>query len=403
MKYPEALEWLYSTQKIGIKLGLDNTRRLLDALDVESSGVAVFHVAGTNGKGSVCAFLESICRARGLKTGLFTSPHLVSFRERIRIDFEPADAPGLAEKLSQIRELIADWDPHPTFFEITTALGMRTFLDAGVDAIVLETGLGGRLDSTNAIESDVAGITAISLDHQKWLGDSLAKIALEKAGIIKMGKPVVTTESQPEEALKVIREVAKSQLGPLHLVSGYRGEIGLSGEHQSENAAIAEKMIQASPLEVPDSAIQSGIAKAIWPGRFHKINHNGSTIIIDGAHNEAAAEALARTWKSRFGDQKAAIVFGAVEDKEPEKLLRALSPITGALFPTSIPSQRGMNAEGIAERAENVTLAAPDPSLAMRLAMATQLPVLVTGSFFLAGKALEILGWGDADFEPSEQ
>ena len=322
MTYEESLAWLYSTQQIGIKLGLDNTHRLLELLEIDPGDRTIFHVAGTNGKGSTCAFLESVCREAGLKTGLFTSPHLVSFRERIRIDFEPAPAETLAQILTRIRDEIQTWDPHPSFFEITTALGMRTFLDGGAEAIILETGLGGRLDSTNAVASSVTGITSISLDHQQWLGDSIAKIAEEKAGIIKAGK---------------------------------------------------------------------------------RLEFQGSPVIIDGAHNAEAAEALVRTWKAEFGDQKAAIVFGAVADKEPQKLLKVLSPITGALFPTTIATQRGMTADDLAKQIGESAQPAPSASLALRLAQATQLPILVTGSFFLAGQVLEVLGWGNADFEPSEQ
>lgn len=403
MTYEEALAWLYSTQQIGIKLGLDNTHRLLDFLEVDPGTTTIFHVAGTNGKGSTCAFLESICREAGLKTGLFTSPHLVSFRERIRIDFEPANASDLAAILTRVRKEVETWDPHPSFFEITTALGMRSFLDAGVQAIVLETGLGGRLDSTNAVESSVAGISSISLDHQKWLGDSIAEIAGEKAGIIKTGKPVVSVASQIEDAAQVIRDKADSLESPLHLAPAYLGRTGISGQHQRENAGLATKMIEVSPLSISGSEIERGIANAIWPGRFHRLEFKGSPVIIDGAHNAASAEALVETWKTEFGEQKAAILFGAVADKEPENLLKALSPITGALFPTTIASQRGMSAEDLAAQIGESAQTAPTVSLGLRLAQATQLPILITGSFFLAGQALEFLGWGDADFEVSEQ
>tara|TARA_R110002096_G_scaffold114770_8_gene248822 strand:- start:379 stop:1608 length:1230 start_codon:yes stop_codon:yes gene_type:complete len=403
MTYEESLAWLYSTQQIGIKLGLDNTHRLLELLEIDPGDRTIFHVAGTNGKGSTCAFLESVCREAGLKTGLFTSPHLVSFRERIRIDFEPAPAETLAQILTRIRDEIQTWDPHPSFFEITTALGMRTFLDGGAEAIILETGLGGRLDSTNAVASSVTGITSISLDHQQWLGDSIAKIAEEKAGIIKAGKPVVTVSSQDEDAAQVIRERAESLGSPLHIAPVYSGETGICGEHQTANAGLAARMIEVSPLNISASEVERGMAKAMWPGRFHRLEFQGSPVIIDGAHNAEAAEALVRTWKAEFGDQKAAIVFGAVADKEPQKLLKVLSPITGALFPTTIATQRGMTADDLAKQIGESAQPAPSASLALRLAQATQLPILVTGSFFLAGQVLEVLGWGNADFEPSEQ
>src|SRR5881398_1581511 len=203
MTYKEALSWLYSLQRFGIKLGLENIRRLLAALSRSGGFQAavgdleialpwkVIHAAGTNGKGSVCAMVDSICRAQGRRTGLFTSPHLVTFRERIRVNGEMVSEDAVADGLTTIRNLAADWDPHPTFFEITTALALKYFSEANADMIILETGIGGRLDATNAIQSDVAAITPIDLDHEEWLGNTLAKIASEKAGIIKPRIPVV--------------------------------------------------------------------------------------------------------------------------------------------------------------------------------------------------------------------
>ena len=198
MNYREALAWLYSLQRFGIKLGLENIRRLIDALHVDLGSARVIHVAGTNGKGSVCAMIDSICRAQGYRTGLFTSPHLVTFRERIRVNGEMISESASASGLTAIRNLVATWEPHPTFFEITTALALKYFSEAKIDIVILETGLGGRLDATNAVQSNVAVITPIALDHQEWLGDSLEKIASEKAGIIKPKVPVVSAAQRPE-------------------------------------------------------------------------------------------------------------------------------------------------------------------------------------------------------------
>ena len=219
--YTEALAWLYGLERFGIKLGLENIRRLLDELsrsggfqaaagDLPPSVAAatygvpgeiafpwkVIHIAGTNGKGSVCAMIDSICRAQGYHTGLFISPHLVTFRERIRINGEMISEDAVAGGLTTIRNLVADWDPHPTFFEVTTALALKHFSDAKIDIAILETGLGGRLDATNAVQSDVSVITSLALDHEKWLGNTLAKIAGEKAGIIKPRVPVVSAPQQ---------------------------------------------------------------------------------------------------------------------------------------------------------------------------------------------------------------
>ena len=226
LSYKQALAWLYGLQRFGIKLGSDNIRRLLDELSrsggfqaavgdlppSQSYGVPreialpwkVIHVAGTNGKGSVCAMIDSICRAQGYRTGLFISPHLVTFRERIRVNGEMISEDAVADGLTIIRDLVADWDPHPTFFEVTTALALKHFSDPGergakhdsvqlsadrhqLDVVILETGLGGRLDATNAVQSDVSVITPIALDHEELLGNTLSEIAGEKAGIIKPG------------------------------------------------------------------------------------------------------------------------------------------------------------------------------------------------------------------------
>src|SRR5262252_11099145 len=230
LTYKQALAWLYGLQRFGIKLGLENIRRLLDELGLGTARGSrvvfggspnnppkVIHVAGTNGKGSVCAIIDSICRAQGYRTGLFISPHLVTFRERIRINGEMISESAAAEGLTMIRNLTANWDPHPTFFEVTTSLALKHFGDAKIDIAVLETGLGGRLDATNAVQSDVSVITPIGLDHEKWLGRTLAEIAAEKAGIIKPGVPVVFAPQRPK-AEQVIRARAAECGSPVQFV-----------------------------------------------------------------------------------------------------------------------------------------------------------------------------------------
>jgi dihydrofolate synthase/folylpolyglutamate synthase len=249
--YKEALAWLYSLQRFGIKLGLENIRRLIRDLEVDLGGARVIHVAGTNGKGSVCAMIDSICRAGKYRTGLFTSPHLVTFRERIRVNGEMISEDDVAAGLMKIRNLVASWDPHPTFFEITTALALKHFADARIDVVILETGLGGRLDATNAVQSDVAVITPIALDHEEWLGDSIEKIASEKAGIIKAKAPIVSAPLLPE-AEKEIRARAAECGAPLQFIAQpyTKSPIALRGEYQKLNAAIAVAAIRAlSKLE----------------------------------------------------------------------------------------------------------------------------------------------------------
>ena len=281
LSYKEALAWLYGLQRFGIKLGLDNIRRLLDELsrsggfhaavgDLGHSVAAatygvpreialpwkVIHVAGTNGKGSVCAMIDSICRAQGYRTGLFISPHLVTFRERIRVNGEMISEDAVADGLTIIRDLVADWNPHPTFFEVTTALALKHFGDGKIEIAILETGLGGRLDATNAIQSDVSVITPIALDHEEWLGRTLAEIAGEKAGIIKPRVPVVSASQQPQ-AEEVIRARAAECGSPVQFVNEtYRSSpVALRGEFQKQNAAVAIAAIHAANIQLDKKAI----------------------------------------------------------------------------------------------------------------------------------------------------
>ncbi|MEY2585162.1 MAG: dihydrofolate synthase / folylpolyglutamate synthase, partial [Verrucomicrobiota bacterium] len=291
MTYQEALAWLYGTQRFGIKLGLENVRRLLGELNVPARDQRIIHVAGTNGKGSVCAMIDSICRAAGYRTGLFISPHLVTYRERIRVNGEMIAPGDVAAGLTAIRELIEAWDPHPTFFEITTALALDHFKKQECELIVLETGLGGRLDATNALAPIVSVITPVGFDHEKWLGHTLEAIAGEKAGIIKAQVPVVSAP-QAAAAEKVIRARAAECESPLEFVSEPYGAsaIALAGEHQQRNAALAIAALHAGDVEVSDDAIVRGLAKIEWPARFQRWDER---TVIDGAHNPAGAEVLA--------------------------------------------------------------------------------------------------------------
>src|SRR5436309_2633820 len=283
MTYKEALAWLYSLQRFGIKLGLENIQRLLDEccsgvcvkrLALAAAGAStckVIHVAGTNGKGSVCAMIDSICRAQGCRAGLFTSPHLVTFRERIRVNGDMISEDAVAKGLTSIRNLVANWDPHPTFFEVVTALALKHFSDARVEVVILETGLGGRLDATNAIQSAVSVITPIDFDHEKWLGKTISEIAAEKAGIIKQGVPIVCALQRPE-AEKEIRARAAKCGAPLEFVTKpyNKAPIALDGSHQKENAAVAIAALGAAKIDVDNSAIADGLSRIEWPARFQR-------------------------------------------------------------------------------------------------------------------------------------
>jgi dihydrofolate synthase/folylpolyglutamate synthase len=429
VNYREALAWLYGLQRFGIKLGLENIRRLIGALS-RSGGLQsaasssdrpeaavgdsrtialpwkVIHVAGTNGKGSVCAMVDSICRAQGHRTGLFTSPHLVTFRERIRVNGEMVSENAVASGLTTIRNLIADWNPHPTFFEVTTALALKCFSEANIDVAILETGIGGRLDATNAIQSDVSVITQIDFDHQEWLGNTLAEIASEKAGIIKRGILVVCAPQRPE-AEKVIRARVAESEAPLQVVStSYDGSpIGLAGSYQKQNAAVAIAAIHAAQIDIDDKAIARGLATIDWPARFQKWDDR---TIIDGAHNPAAARMLVETWREFFGDQKATLILAVLSDKDLRGICDALAPIADSILLPKIRSNRAALPEELAKIVSSVTPSLPC-SIAQSIGEALVLgrsrpnPILITGSLHFAGEVLAHLRGEPAAFEECSQ
>jgi len=419
---------------------LENIRRLIAELHVDLGNACVIHVAGTNGKGSVCAMIDSICRAQKHRTGLFTSPHLVTFRERIRVNGEMISKSEVAAGLTNIRKLVADWEPHLTFFEITAALALKHFTvvtaeptvgdthpspsplpssrgkkikvrggsksDSNVDVVILETGLGGRLDATNAIQSDVAVITPIALDHEQWLGDSLEKIAREKAGIIK---PRTTVVSAPQltEAEKVIRARAAECEAPLQFVSGAytKSPITLRGEHQKLNAAIAIAAVRAAKIEIGDTAIARGLATVEWPGRFQCWDKR---TVIDGAHNPSAAKVLAETWREIFGDERATMILAILSDKDLRGICKALAAISDFVLLPRIRSERAVAPQELAKILSSMTPSLPyslteSIAEAFELARANPKPILITGSLHFAGEALAHLRGEPAAFEECAQ
>ena len=417
INYREALAWLYSLQRFGIKLGLENIERLLDeccsgvcvkraTLGTSASTFKVIHVAGTNGKGSVCAMIDSICHAQGYRTGLFTSPHLVTFRERIRVNGEMISEDAVAHGLTIIRNLVANWDPHPTFFEVVTALALKHFSDTTVEIVILETGLGGRLDATNAIQSNVSVITPIDFDHEQWLGKTISEIAAEKAGIIKPGVPIVSASQRPE-AEKEIRARAAECRAPLELViKPYdNAPIALDGSHQKENAALAIAALRAMKVDVGDSAIARGLAGIEWPARFQRWDER---TIIDGAHNPAAARALAKTWREIFGDQKATLILAVLSDKNLCGICEALTPVAESVLLPRIRSERAALPEDLARVVSAITPALPcsvtaSVGEALALARAQPHPILITGSLHFAGEVLAYLRGDLAAFEECAQ
>lgn len=404
--YQEALAWLYRTQLFGIKLGLENTQRLLGALDVPAKGQRFVHVAGTNGKGSVCAMIEAICRAQGYHTGLFISPHLVTYRERIRVDGKMITEEEVAENLTTIRQLVSDWEPHPTFFEITTALALMHFKKCDCEVVALETGLGGRLDATNAVEPVVSVITPIGYDHQAWLGNTLNEIAGEKAGIIKAGVPIVSTPQEPA-AEEVLRARAAECGVPLEIVGEpyVKTPVSLAGAHQEQNAALAIAALRAGGIRVGEDAITRGLADVHWPARFQRWDER---VVIDGAHNPAGAGVLAKTWREQFGNERATVILAVLRDKDVAGIWRALTPIAHRAILPSARSERALPPEELAR-----TLSATDPSLHYSIASSLNEAldqarkengrILITGSLHFAGEALATLDGDPASFEECAQ
>jgi dihydrofolate synthase/folylpolyglutamate synthase len=400
--YSAAIDWLFGTQYRGVKLGLENVRTLLKAMGEPQSALRFIHVAGTNGKGSVCAMVDSICRSVGIKTGLFTSPHLIRFSERIQINGLPIDDADFVRGIQRIRALI-DEERHPTFFEITTALAFDYFRSQGADLVVLETGLGGRLDATNVVHPLVSVLTAIDMDHQKWLGATLGEIAAEKAGIIKPGVPVVSG-SQFAEVRTVLEQIAAELSAPISYaeIPVDSLSIGLAGSYQRLNAAIAVSAIRHAGIRASPEALKEGLANVYWPGRFHRVEDR---IVLDGAHNPAAAKCLVETWKECVGPEKATVIFGGLFDKDLQGMILTLSPLAARFLIVPIRSQRAAPPADIERYVPKHLSATRCASVAQALDLARRFNerVLVSGSLFLVGETLAILASAPASLQTSNQ
>jgi len=394
MTYPEAIDWLFATQTFGIKLGLEGPRDLLKEYQAfPKYGVQVIHVAGTNGKGSTCAMIDSLARAAGKRTGLFTSPHLVDYRERIQVSGRQIPEARCAEMLTELRAICESLETPPTFFEITLAVAMRWFREMECELIVLETGMGGRLDATTAVPADVCVITPIGLDHTQWLGDTLAKVAAEKAGIFLPGVPAVSSPQEPEAQLVLERE-ANALRVPLEFVGepllGYA--IALPGPHQTWNAALAVAALHRLGLPLNFDILQYGLSHVKWPGRFERFpaTKDRPEIILDGAHNPHAAQVLAETWRQQFGARKATLLFSAVAAKDIAGILEFLAPLAVRIHLCPIDTPRAVTT---AELADSMPSDAPPVTEhatfedALQAALSGESPVLIAGSLFLVGEA----------------
>jgi len=390
MEYCKALEWIYSTQHFGIKLGLEAPTELLKQfLAFPAKGTKVMHIAGTNGKGSTCALIDSIARAHGVRTGLFTSPHLVDFRERFRVNGEMISEKETARYLKELRNLVSEWKNHPTFFELALALGMKFFGEKEVELIVLETGMGGRLDATTAVPSDVNVLTPVAMDHAQWLGDTLEKIASEKAGIIVSDAPVVSAK-QEAEAARVIAQQANQMRAPLKIVSGALAyyNVALPGEHQRENAAVALEALNQLGLDMRYDSVKAGLEEVKWAGRFEVISRD-PLVVLDGAHNPHAAEILVKTWREQYGELQPLVIFGAIESKDLEGVLANISSIAQQIIFTPIDSPRSLPYQDVLDTLEKNSakpISSNNLAHALEIAQKSGLPILVTGSLYLLGE-----------------
>ena len=381
--YNLALDYLYSFVDYSLKhaselakadFNLDRMRDLMAELGNPQDQYPIIHVAGTKGKGSVSALAASALQAAGYKTGLYTSPHLQDYVERIQVDMQPMSHADMAALVEEIKPAVARV-PYLTTFEITTALGFLYFARQGCEAAVIEVGLGGRLDATNIVTPRVSVITSLSLDHTLVLGDTLAKIAGEKAGIIKPGMPVVSSP-QKDEALTVLKNVADEndcaftlvgrdvEFKPLsHSMDGQTLQVSTSnlpplaltipllGEHQVQNAAVAYAALKASGLDVPDEAIQQGFAATEWRSRF-EIARREPPIIFESAHNQDSFARMAKTLETYFPGRQVYLVLGASEDKNLAGMFAEMKDKIKKLIVTRADHPRALEPEKILEIAE---------------------------------------------------
>jgi dihydrofolate synthase/folylpolyglutamate synthase len=408
LTYSAAVEFLYSLRWFGAKFGLETTRRLAALAGCPQEKLRFIHVAGTNGKGSTCAMLESIYRAAGLRVGLFTSPHLVSFRERIQVNRRLIPETEVVRLVQELRA--ANQANDATLFEFATVMALKYFAEQKCDLVIWETGLGGRLDATNIVTPLASVITNIAFDHTQWLGDTLAKIAAEKAGIIKPGIPVVTATDAPA-ALAVIEEIAREKNAPLIIVAAKEIESRLAGtfappllgQHQKNNAALALATVGILQKQIPVSAenIRAGLATVNWPGRLQLVQKpNGQKILLDGAHNVAGAETLRAALEKHFAGIRPVIIFGALQDKQWPHICRLLAPLATEIFTVPVVSERTAEAGELANCFRAANPAVPVTALqnlpAAINASKDKPFIVITGSLYLVGEALERLGFSPA-------
>lgn len=404
----DPLRWLFSLEALGMKFGLENITALLGQLDNPHLHFASLHIAGTNGKGSVTAMAETALRRAGYRTARYTSPHLERLEERFVIDGADVATAELSVVLAGLRTAVESLISQnvlagpPTFFECATAAAFELFRRAGVEIAVLEVGLGGRLDATNVVQPVATAITTIDFDHQAQLGSTIEEIAMEKAGIIKPGVPVVIG-CLPPAAERVVQKTAASVGAPLvracaESPGGAPARAGLPGKHQEENARVVTALLRAlngHGFVVPDEAIAYGIEHVQWPGRLELFQRGGTDILLDAAHNPAGARALS-AYLQDAGWTRPALIFAAMADKDVRGILAPLLPRVGQIICTTAPTARAARADDLArlvrEMAPGQTVRSfENPADALAHACASSSRVVAAGSMSLIGPLRGIL------------
>ncbi len=425
MNYPDSVHFLYAlgNEIKTAKLGLERIRAVLDALGNPQDTLKIVHVAGTNGKGSTCAMIESGFRAAGLRTGLYTSPHLAEPTERIRIAGRPVSAERFAAAFNRVHAVVEQLlareaiDLHTTYFETVTAMAFLIFAEEGVDRVVLEVGLGGRLDATNVVRPSLAVITPIDFDHESFLGRGIESIAAEKAGILKPGVPAVFARQRPEAARVLDRRAAELDIPVTRAASafiqklsldarGSRFELSgatplsircpLAGEHQAENAVTAALALLACGVD--RRSIETGIAAARWPGRLERVQEHPA-MILDGAHNPAAARALAAYITRFYSTVRLRLVFGIMRDKAAAEIAAILFPLAWQVIVTAPRQSRALAPESLRAVVDHPNLQFA-PTLEESLRLIEDAPpddvIFITGSLFLVAEARALLLPGTA-------
>ena len=396
--YERSINYLESLLKFGIKPGLDRIKYLLRLIDQPQEKFKIIHVTGTNGKGSVCATLAEILKTAKFKVGLFTSPHLISYRERFKIngvEISENDFTNLVDDMKiLVDQMIADGYESPTEFEVLTAMAFKYFADQKVDYAVIEVGLGGLLDSTNVVKPKISVITNVANDHAEKCGGDLYGIARHKAGIIKEKIPIVTGAS--DEPLKIISEVAKQKNSKIFVLNkdffvDDSLKISLQGEYQKLNAAIAVETAKLlNEDQITDEVIKTAIQNVKWQGRFEIFHYGDKTLIIDGAHNGAGAKALRKSLDKKFSTDRRIFLFGVLADKDIDEMIKTLFRKDDFVIVTKPNSPRAADPKKICELLQErsiESIAIEDNEKAFEKFINSDEKILIAaGSLYMIGK-----------------